>query len=583
MTIFPTISRALNPVSIAVAVTLGSLSLVACGGSSNNDDSPTNNTTNLTSVSFLLKDSLTGAALSNVASYITIQNAPISNDAGYVYIDKLEKTNDKEIYFVKKGYAKQHMVVPIATHPGLNNLMVQLLKLNPATDSNQRNTIVKGDAAITYTAANAGSQVTLDYTNLKANSNDTEPSQPVSVYLSDISQTDRDAIANDAMVFNDDAATPLAIYAATHLQLNQAYAAGDTAADNDLYDQLSLVSLKKATSIDILATGAALPPSVSLYYYDEKDKRWTTDSKLNLITKDGKQYYSGMTTHTGYLLAANPATNVQTITGTIKDSQGMPVAHVQVVANGAYGTATAFSDDKGTYTLKLAQVDNNSQVTLNAYKGTATAIGNDATPNMTLAETTNSVTAKANVMWADNKHNLDLNVMLPNGEVVYLNRLTSSDGSVTLTQNLQDSLQESLDFNKLLVGTYRIFVYNFNKNPITGISNIGTKVSLSTNGTTQDILPQASYSDIDKEILTAESPLSDNRSVAWYAADMVVSSNCTVSINEPSSTMYRRWLNATQFATNGGSFNPNAKPYMQIRLDNLAPTYDATGSYCSTK
>lgn len=238
-------------------------------------------------------------------------------------------------------------------------------------------------------------------------------------------------------------------------------------------NDLDLVDDKTATVRIPLASGVANPPAtIPLYYFDESTALWVEEGEATLTTIDGSSFYVGTVSHFT-TWNADQVYNTVELLGCVVDSEGMPVANVQVLSEGTsyIGRSSAYTDAEGDFVLPVRR-DSSLLVFARAGGQTNTVVVNtsDVDSQLDNCLVIGESSAIVKLTWGANPRDLDTHLTGPQEgtdtrfRVYYANKDETID-NVTINLDVDDTSSYGPEVltipNFVLPGRYRYSVYHY--------------------------------------------------------------------------------------------------------------------------
>lgn len=268
----------------------------------------------------------------------------------------------------------------------------------------------------------------------------------------------------------------------------------------------------------------ALPPTVSLFYYDAVAGFWRQQGTATLAGAAPNQYYQGTVTRAGTWSAAAFYSATVAVTGCVQDASGarIPEAIVTVEATTYASKLSALTDADGNFTLPMKA---SSTAFLQAVKDNAvsnspriqTSTGNLAvTPCLMLSSTNLSI----KLTWGERPLDLDSHTLGANADqhVFY-----ASPGSLTeqpyIALDVDDTTglgPEVTTFSRLARNRrYSFYVHNFSNTFDPGQTRSPARVEITSGGTQRVFTPPSGETELTRY---------------WHVFDLTTNQQCLVTV-----------------------------------------------------
>lgn len=515
---------------LAAATGLGLLQS-GCGGSDSNGRAPLVRNSNVsTLVQGYNPATQEAKPLSNALLFSGASKTVFgtSNTAGFARLAGFTKAERLLLNVGASGYALQNVVVNLAENESLTLVDVALLRMQNATSFSLNTGLSK--------TLESGAKVSIagDAVRRADNADITEPNK-LRLYLTDIDVNLESLLPADLKTEKDDELLPLQALAAIHVQLdeNKASLTGNTIEQK--ISRSNLLVLKKDKQMDIaipISSAAGAQATAKLYYFNPLTGFWEAQGTLSK-SADGKTYV-GKTEKVGYLAAMRPITNTVTLGGCVTDTAGNAIDRARIYLSGSSyaGVDNQVTDAQGKFTSTLkageqatlvAQVGQFKSAPVAVDAATQSTINGGACITLDTSVTQAAVSGQAS--W-QNARNFDINIMLPNGDIMFYNKRvyqSAAGEAVRITENA-DGLSEAVNYARLMKGRHFIVINRFFDQKDGGITSNGGSLQLA--GST--FTPPAG------EVANRTSQLKDERTHVWLAAVMDVDDECNVSVKRPS-------------------------------------------------
>lgn len=302
-----------------------------------------------------------------------------------------------------------------------------------------------------------------------------------------------------------------------------------TLTDEDGND-LDLVDGTTATVRIPLASGVTNPPeTIPLYYFDESTALWVEEGEATLTAIDGASFYVGTVSHFT-TWNADQVYNTVELFGCVVDTEGLPVANIQVLSEGTsyIGRSSAYTDDEGDFVLPVRR-DSSLLVFARAGSQTNTVVVNtsDVDSELDNCLVVGESSAIVKLTWGANPRDLDTHLTGPQEgtdtrfRVYYANK-DETIGNVTINLDVDDTSSYGPEVltipSFVLPGRYRYSVYHYSGSGT--IFSSPTRVELRLNDRTYVFNPA---DDVDS---------GSNSFRMWVAFDLIVDDDFNVEVVE---------------------------------------------------
>ncbi|WP_052736508.1 carboxypeptidase regulatory-like domain-containing protein [Aquincola tertiaricarbonis] len=287
----------------------------------------------------------------------------------------------------------------------------------------------------------------------------------------------------------------------------------------------NLAAGRTATLRIPLGTRSPTPPAtVPLFFMNEATGRWVQEGSATLQGTMPNQYYEGSVTHFSTWNADQVAETVR-LSGCVRDAAGQPVANAQVLSDGIdySGSSRAVSGADGLFVI---EVKRGGLLTLSALAGdrltnTLRVQGTTTAADATVAEclvtsfTTAGVSAK--LTWGTLPEDVDSYMLAPDGTLVWYGNPGSLASAPYVALDVDDTTSfgpEVITVTRLMQGTYRYLVNNYDETFNPGLTGSPVRVELNRGGALTLFSP----------------PAGEGSNLWWHVFDLVVDANCAVSV-----------------------------------------------------
>jgi len=327
--------------------------------------------------------------------------------------------------------------------------------------------------------------------------------------------TDTSVLSGDFSNLVSGLAAPIETFAAAELQFSDGSG-----------NALSLVSGQVATVRFPVGTRSAAPPAAaSLYVLDSSTGRWVLGGSAVLAGVAPNRYYEGTINRAG-LWAVGTALDAVLVTGCVSDSLGSRVANARVTSDGIDYTSatTASTDTSGNFSIALrrggaativAEAGGPLSNTLRVGPFTADS---SVTGCLVLSQAGAGVTMK--LTWGEFPSDLDTHIVTPSGTHVYYaarGSLTAAPFAGLDVDDVTSYGPEVLTLTRLMVGTYKYYIYNFSGYGAGPIAAASARVELNIPGRAA-------------ELFTPPSAGETSATRSWLLFELDVDAQCTVTV-----------------------------------------------------
>lgn len=290
---------------------------------------------------------------------------------------------------------------------------------------------------------------------------------------------------------------------------------------------LNLRSGQSATiRIPLASRNSDVPATIPLYYYNTTTGLWEQEGSATLVGSGVGAYYEGTVTHFS-TWNADQVYNTVYVRGCVMDAAGVLVANAQVASDGIdyTGTSSVYTDAAGNFALPI-RADSQATITAVAAGRLTNTVRNEPstvdiawTECLALSQVgAGGITMK--LTWGALPGDLDSHLVTPSGEEIYY----SSQGALTAAPfaNLDvddtDSYgPEVVTVTRLMVGTYKYTVHNYDGYSGGPIAQSGARVELNIPGRAVELItPPAAGESMDTDY--------------WNLFEFDVSANCTITV-----------------------------------------------------
>jgi hypothetical protein len=270
---------------------------------------------------------------------------------------------------------------------------------------------------------------------------------------------------------------------------------------------------------------AAPPATATLYVLDTATGRWVQDGTAVLAGTSPNRYYQGDVSRAGLWAVGTPLDSVQ-VNGCVVDSLGTPVNNARVTSDGIdYTSATsATTNSAGNFSIPLRRAASATIVAeaggplSNTQRiGPFPADGNVPTC-LVISQAGAGVTMK--LTWGEFPSDLDSHIVTPSGaHVFYAARgsLTADPYAGLDVDDVSSFGPEVITLTRLMVGTYKYYIYNFSGYNAGPIAAASARVELNIPGRAPELFTPPSAG----ELPTTRS---------WLLFELDVDAQCTVTV-----------------------------------------------------
>ena len=295
-------------------------------------------------------------------------------------------------------------------------------------------------------------------------------------------------------------------------------------------NDLDLVDGTTATVRIPLASGVTNPPAtIPLYYFDESTALWVEEGEATLTVIDGASFYVGTVSHFT-TWNADQVYNTVELLGCVVDTEGLPVANVQVLSEGTsyIGRSSAYTDAEGDFVLPVRR-DSSLLVFARAGGQTNTVVINTSDVDSQLENclVIGESSAIVKLTWGANPRDLDTHLTGPQEETdtrfrVYYGNQDETIGNVTINLDVDDTSSYGPEVltipSFVLPGRYRYGVHHYSGSGT--IFSSPTRVELRLNDRTYVFNPAE---DVDSASTSYR---------MWVVFDLIVDDELNVEVME---------------------------------------------------
>ncbi|MFC3201472.1 hypothetical protein ACFOEW_06535 [Alteromonas oceani] len=322
-------------------------------------------------------------------------------------------------------------------------------------------------------------------------------------------------------------------------------------------NDLDLVDGTTATVRIPLASGVANPPAtIPLYYFDESTALWVEEGEATLTVIDGASFYVGTVSHFT-TWNADQVYNTVELLGCVVDTEGLPVANVQVLSEGTsyIGRSSAYTDAEGDFVLPVRR-DSSLLVFARAGGQTNTVVINTSDVDSQLENclVIGESSAIVKLTWGANPRDLDTHLTGPQEGTdtrfrVYYGNQDETIENVTINLDVDDTSSYGPEVltipSFVLPGRYRYGVHHYSGSGT--IFSSPTRVELRLNDRTYVFNPAE---DVDSASTSYR---------MWVVFDLIVDDEFNVEVMEINQhTTYSGAETLGVEAFGGGKFSAEA-------------------------
>ncbi|MDG6098552.1 hypothetical protein EXU34_13955 [Alteromonas sp. ZYF713] len=322
-------------------------------------------------------------------------------------------------------------------------------------------------------------------------------------------------------------------------------------------NDLDLVDGTTATVRIPLASGVANPPAtMPLYYFDESTALWVEEGEATLTVIDGASFYVGTVSHFT-TWNADQVYNTVELLGCVVDTEGLPVANVQVLSEGTsyIGRSSAYTDAEGDFVLPVRR-DSSLLVFARAGGQTNTVVINTSDVDSQLENclVIGESSAIVKLTWGANPRDLDTHLTGPQEGTdtrfrVYYGNQDETIENVTINLDVDDTSSYGPEVltipSFVLPGRYRYGVHHYSGSGT--IFSSPTRVELRLNDRTYVFNPAE---DVDSASTSYR---------MWVVFDLIVDDELNVEVMEINQhTTYSDAETLGVEAFGGGKFSAEA-------------------------
>lgn len=242
--------------------------------------------------------------------------------------------------------------------------------------------------------------------------------------------------------------------------------------------------------IPLATRSATVPGTIPLFFYDTASSRWVQEGTATLAGLGAGRYYEGTVTHFS-TWNADQVMNTVRLNGCVADAAGARVAGATVLGDGVnYSGATrATTDAEGNFsiavrasstTLLVAQEGTRVSNTVSADSGSSDG---SVSPCLVFASAGAGVSMK--LTWGALPEDLDSYLVAPDGSRINYQSTGSLAVAPYAALDVDDTSSfgpEVITVSRLMIGTYKYAVNNYDGQETGLISASGARVELSIPG-----------------------------------------------------------------------------------------------------
>jgi Carboxypeptidase regulatory-like domain len=392
---------------------------------------------------------LAGVKVSVAALASTINST--SDSSGNFTLTSVPAANRVTLLFTSSSHADGASITAVSAG-GNSDVQVRLLKQAVAFDL----PAVNGG---TLFAAGSPASVFLPPNALQS-SNGNAASGNVRVGLTPISPAaDSSVLPGDYSSLVAGVATPIDSYGALELRLRDSSGAALALRAG----QTAVLRIPVATRSD------TLPKTLSLFSFDSNSGRWLQEGSATLGGTEPDYYYEGQVSRSGIWTAAQALDAVR-VSGCVVDASGARVASARISSDGVdySGITTTTTDAAGNFGIHI-RLDSQATLTAlaNGVLSSTERVGpftlNSQLPGcLTLG--TPGATVMMKLTWGELVEDLDAHLFAPDGSHISFDAPGKSTAAPFAALDIDDISSygpEVLTLTKLMVGTYKYAVHNF--------------------------------------------------------------------------------------------------------------------------
>lgn len=451
-------------------------------------------------------DAATGLGIAGVT--VTAAGQTATTDATGAYtLPSLAVAARLPVHFTADTHAETVGLTAIAAS-ATSELQVRMLKVSTSTD-------VAINGGGTVTVAGSTAQVVLPADGVQR-ADGSIPTGQMRVRVTPIDP------AADSSVMPGDYTT---LVSGTPTQIESFGALNVTLSDST-GQPLNLRAGQTATLRIPLGSRSATPPAtIPLFYFDPASGRWVQEGTATLAGTGTGRYYQGTVAHFSTWNADQVMNSVQ-VTGCVADANGTRVVNARVFSDGIdySGTSGTMTDNAGNFTIAIRS---NSRATLVATSGALRSNTFSAGPyavNTTLASCLQLGQSGSGVTmtltWGLNPGDLDSHLYTPSGTEIYYRQRGSLTVAPFVNLDVDDTDSygpEVVTITKLMVGTYKYFVHNYDGYADGPIAASSARVELNIPGRAAELFTPPA---------TGESSSTDY----WTLFEMDVDAQCNITV-----------------------------------------------------
>ena len=277
--------------------------------------------------------------------------------------------------------------------------------------------------------------------------------------------------------------------------------------------------------IPVASRNSNPPATIPLFYFDNATGRWVQEGTATLAGVAPNRYYEGTVTHFSTWNADQVMDTIR-VTGCVADATGARVAGARVASDGVNysGTSSAVTDSAGNFTIAVRRSSVATLVALsggllsNTLRFGGSATDTQVTACLALGQAGAGVTMK--LTWGVAPRDLDSHLLTPSGSHVYYSNTGNLVAAPFANLDVDDTSSygpEVVTLTRLMVGTYKYYIYNYSGYSSGAFAAATARVELSIPGRATELYtPPASGEAASTRV--------------WSLFEMDVDAQCNVTV-----------------------------------------------------
>ena len=248
--------------------------------------------------------------------------------------------------------------------------------------------------------------------------------------------------------------------------------------------------LTATVRIPVASRNANPPASIPLFHFDNTSGRWVQEGTATLTGTAPNRYYQGTVSHFS-TWNADVVMDTVRLTGCLTDALGNRVAGARVYSDGIdySGVSNVMTDALGRFVIPIRRNGSATLVGLsngrltNTFRVGPYAVDTEAAACLTLAVTGGGITMK--LTWGERPRDLDSHLITPSGDHIYYSYKGNLIAQPFANLDVDDTSSygpEVVTITKLMVGTYKYFIYNYSNYSSGPIASASAAVELNIPG-----------------------------------------------------------------------------------------------------